>query len=122
LELVDHGSERGIRLRIRSNGAERILLVAPPEAHIRTAGVAGFIRPIASDDSSGRFTIACTGRSCDGAEINIDLDSAKPVEFTIVGARNGLPPSAAPLVAARPQFARPQYTPDETVAATHVRL
>jgi hypothetical protein len=122
LETIDHGSERSIRLRLRSNGAERILLVAPPEAQIRTAGVAGFIRPIASDDSSGRFTIACTGRSCDGTDLSIDLDSAKLVEFTIVGARNGLPPSADPLIRARPQFARPQYTPDETVAVTHVRL
>lgn len=122
LEALNQGSERSIRLRLHSNGAERILLVAPPEAHIRTAGVDGFIRPIASDDSSGRFTIACTGRSCDAAELSIDLDSAKPVTFTIVGARNGLPPSAAPLLAARPQFARPQYTPDETVAITHVRL
>jgi hypothetical protein len=122
LEAVNHGSERSIRLRLRSNGAERTLLVAAPEAHILTAGITGFIRPIANDDSSGRFTIACTGRSCDGAELSIDLDSAKPVQFTIIGARNGLPQSAAPLVSARPRFARPQYTPDETVAVTHVRL
>lgn len=122
LEVVDHGSERNVRLRLHSNGAERILLVAPAAAHIKTAGVAGFVRPIASDDSSGRFTIACTGRSCDGQELSIDLDSAKPVKFTVIGARNGLPPTAAPLVGARPQFARPQYTPDETVAITHVKL
>ena len=50
LEVLNHGSERNIRLRLRSNGAERILLVAPAEAHIKTAGVAGFIRSIASDE------------------------------------------------------------------------
>jgi hypothetical protein len=122
LEALNHGSERNIRLRLHRNGAERILLVAPAEAHIRIAGVDGFIRPIASEDSSGRFTISCTGRSCDGAELSIDLDSPKPVTFTIVGGRNGLPASAAPLVAARPQFARPQYTPDETVTVAHVKL
>jgi Peptidase family M28 len=122
LEALNHGSERNIRLRLHANGAERILLVAPAEAHIRTAGIDGFVRPIASADSSGRFTISCTGRSCEGAELSIDLDSAKPVTFTVVGARNGLPPSAAPLMRARPQFARPQYTPDETVTVAHVKL
>jgi Peptidase family M28 len=122
VEALNHGSERNIRLRLQSNGAERILLVAPAEAHIQTAGVAGFIRPIASEDSSGRFTIACTGRRCDGAELSIDLNSAAPVQFTIVGARNGLPVAATPLVRARPQFARPQYTPDETVTIAHVKL
>jgi len=40
----------------------------------------------------------------------------------LVGSRNGLPATAAALVKARPKFARPQYTPDETVAVTHVRL
>jgi hypothetical protein len=122
VEAVNDGSERNIRLRLQSNGAERILLVAPAEARIQTAGVAGFIRPIASEDSSGRFTVACTGRSCDGAELSIDLNSAAPVRFTIVGARNGLPASAAPLLRERPQFARPQYTPDETVTVAHVKL
>ena len=122
LEALNHGSERNLRLRLHSNGAERILIVVPAEARIQTAGVAGFIRPIASEDSSGRFTIACTGRSCDGQELDIDLASAAPVRFTIVGSRNGLLPSAAPLVRGRPQFARPQYTPDETVTVAHVKL
>jgi hypothetical protein len=122
LESVENGSEREIRLRLKANGAERISIVAPPEAHIRTAGVPGFVRTIASADSSGKFTISCTGRSCDGLELAIDLESASPVAFTLVGARNGLPPSAAPLVAGRPHFARPQYVPDETLEISHVKL
>ena len=122
LETVVQGSEREITLRLKANGAERILMVAPPEAHIRTAGVSGFIRSIASSDSSGKFTISCSGRSCDGLELSIDLDSPGPVVFTLVGARNGLPASAAPLVRERPLFARPQYVPDETLAIARVRL
>jgi hypothetical protein len=122
LETVNNGSEREIRLRLKANGAERILMVAPPEAHIRSAGVTGFIRPIASADSSGKFTISCTGRSCDGLELAIDLDSQAPVVFTLVGARNGLPATAGPLIHARPDFARPQYVPDETLQIARVKL
>ena len=121
-ESLANGSERRIKLRLESEGAERILLIAPPEAYLRSAGVTGFVRPIGSADSEGQFTISCTGRSCDGMELSIDLNSAKPVEFTLVGSRNGLPVSADPLLQARPKFARPQYTPDETVAISHVKL
>lgn len=107
---------------MRANGAERILLVAPAEAHIRAAGAAGFIRAISDEDSSAKYTISCAGRSCDGAELTIVLDQPKPVIFTVVGSTNGLPPSAAPLLRARPPFTRPQYVPDETLTVTHVSL
>ena len=122
IESVASGSERRIRLRLKSEGAERVLLIAPPEAYLRSAGASGFVRPIGSADSEGKFTISCTGRSCDGMELAIDLNTAKPVVFTLVGARNGLPASADTLVRARPKFARPQYTPDETVTISHVKL
>lgn len=122
LESVRNGSERKVRLRLKANGAERILMVAPPEAHIRATGVIGSIRPIASADSSGKFTISCTGRSCDGLELAIDLDSPAAVVFTLVGASNGLPAASLPLLRARPRFARPQYVPDETLQITRVRL
>jgi hypothetical protein len=122
VESVVDGNERRVRLRLEANGAERIFIVAPEAAHIRTAGVVGFARSIAGADSSGKFTISCSGRSCDGAELSIDLLSADPAVLTVVGARNGLPAAAAALVAGRPKFARPQYTPDETVAIAHVKL
>ena len=122
LEILQSGGERRVRLRLRSNGFERILLVAPEEANIRTAGVAGFVRPISGDNSGGRFNISCTGRSCDGLELIIDAATSKAIPFTVVGSRNGLPASAAPLVAGRPANARPQYVPDETMAVAHVNL
>ncbi|HEX5259801.1 MAG TPA: M20/M25/M40 family metallo-hydrolase [Sphingomicrobium sp.] len=122
LESVVDGSEHMIRVRLNMNGAERIALIAPEDAHIRTAGVSGFVRPIGNADSSGKFTIICTGRSCDGAELSIDLLTPKPVTVTLVGSRNGLPATAAPLVSGRPGFARPQYTPDETVTISRVNL
>jgi hypothetical protein len=123
LQVLQSGNERRIRFRLKANGAERILLVAPGEAHIRSAGVDGFIRPIGGDDSaSGKFNIACSGRSCDGMELFIDAATSKPIALTIVGSRNGLPPAAAPLVRGRPSNARPQYVPDEELAIAHVNL
>jgi hypothetical protein len=123
LEILQTGGERRIRLRLKADGAERILLVAPADAHIRAAGVGGFIRPIDGDESSsGRFTISCTGRSCDGMELVIDALTSKPILFTVIGSRNGLPPAAAPLLQQRPTTARPQYVPDETMAVTRVKV
>jgi hypothetical protein len=122
LETVRHGNDRTVRLRLIANGAERIVLLVPPEARVRAAGVAGFIRPAGDSASESKTTITCTGRACDGLELRIDFGSAKPVVLTLAGARNGLPRQAAPLVAARPPFARPQYTPDQTVAFTRVKL
>ncbi len=122
IEVVSNGAERTVRIRLRANGAERILLVAPSEARIRAAGATGFIRGIADEGSSAKYTISCTGRSCDGAELVMVLEQPKPVSMTIVGSRNGLPPSAAPLVRARPPFARPQYVPDETITVTRAML
>jgi len=50
------------------------------------------------------------------------LYDANRFTLTLVGSRNGLPASADPMVRARPQFARPQYTPDETVTIARVNL
>jgi hypothetical protein len=42
--------------------------------------------------------------------------------MAVVGARNGLPASAAPLLGGRPELARPQYVPDETVAISRIKV
>lgn len=123
LEVLQSGNERRVRFQLNANGAERIVLILPGEAHLRRAGVAGFVRPIGGNDSaSGKFTIACTGRSCDGVELIVDAGTSKPIPVILSGSSSGLPPSAAALVQARPANARPQYTPDETVTATRLNL
>jgi hypothetical protein len=121
LSVLRKRESRTIRLRLKANGAERISLIAPKQTHIRAAGVSGFVRTIRSQDSSGKFTISCTGRSCDGAELVIEI-AGKPASFTVVGSRNGLPANAALLLRARPRFARPQYVPHETLTVAHVTL
>ena len=119
---VRNGRQRTISLRLRSYGAERISLVAPEGARIRAAGATGFVRPIDSGAEEGQYSVSCSGRSCDGMTLEIVTDNPSPIGFIVVGAHSGLPPSAQPLIAARPKFARPQYTPDQTVVFTHVKL
>ena len=120
IQIIRSGDGRTIRLRLKANGAERIQLLAPADSRIEAAGLSGLERVIGGPDSAGKFAISCTGRSCDGAELTIEQAGTKVIAFTVSGARNGLPPSAAPLLAGRPRFARPQYTPDETIAFTVV--
>ena len=122
LASARNGNERTITLRLHSNGTERISLIAPEDAHIHAAGTTGFVRPIDSSAEEGKYFVSCSGRSCDGMTLEIVTDDPKPIEFFVVGARSGLPPSAQSLIAARPRFARPQYTPDQTVVFARVRL
>jgi hypothetical protein len=83
--------------------------------------VDGFVRPI-DQNESGKYFVECFGRSCDGATLQLTIGRADPVDFVLWGSRAGLPDSAAPLFAARPRFARPQYARDESIAFTRLRL
>lgn len=120
--MLRNGGERTIRLRLRPNGAERVVLIGPKDARIRAAGTAGFVRPIDAAAEDGKYLISCFGRSCEGLIIDIVTGQPKPIEFILAGVRRGLPRSAAPLIAGRPQFARPQYAPDQTIIFTRIRL
>ena len=103
------------------NGADSVTLVAPEDAQHPAAGsAASSARSI--EPPTGRSSIACFGRGCDGAVLQLTIGKPAPVEFTLVGARHGLPPRRPALVPRGPKFARPQYVPDETVALRALRL
>ena len=121
LSQVRNGDERTLSLRLIANGSERIELIAPEDAKIRSAGMAGFVRPI-DQNEDGKYFIDCFGRSCNGATLQLTFGQLKPVEFLILGTRAPLPLSAAPLLAARPKFARPQYNRDESIVFARRRL
>ena len=55
----------GVTLRLAANGNEHVDLIAPPDAHIRAAGIDGFVRPIDLGEE-GKTFVGCFGRSCDG--------------------------------------------------------
>jgi hypothetical protein len=113
---------RLLRLRLAANGAESILFVAPPEARLLVAGVAGSVTHFSPRKPTDKAYVRCVGRACDGAEILLLTSSRQPIALTIVGSRSGLPPAAAALVRARPAFARAQYGPDATIAIGHARF
>ncbi len=115
LSSTPHGRERSVTVRLSREGWERVLLIAPKDAQIRSAGAPGFVRPI-DRTATGPYAIDCFGRACDGATLTLVIGKREPVKLTIVGSRPGLPAAAAPLLAARPRFARPQYGRDETLA------
>jgi len=52
----------------------------------------------------------------------LPFSQPKPVEFIILGGKQPLPAIAAPLIAGRPRFARPQYNRDEAIAFRTRRL
>jgi hypothetical protein len=113
---------RTVTIRIHSNGADSIGLLAPKDADIRYAGVEGFVRPLDLSTKNQKYLLHCFGRSCDGATLRFVTGTQQPIEFTVIGTRFGLPSAAAPLVAARPRNARPQYAPDETITLSQVWL
>jgi hypothetical protein len=111
---------RRLRLRLAANGAESVALVAGRGANLRAAGTGAALQNYGEDQA--HYYLRCAGRACDGAELDLVIGGTGPVDFTIVGSRPGLPPPAAPLVRARPEYARPQYGPDSTIAIGRVRL
>lgn len=114
LSEVRSGDERTLTVRMIANGNEDLALIAPAYAKVRSAGVAGFIRAI-DPSLDGNYSISCSGRSCDGALLQLTIDQPDPVKFIVLGSKALLPPSAAPLLSARPKVARPQYNRDESI-------
>jgi hypothetical protein len=118
---VRSGNERTLTLRIHANGNSGIEIVAPEDSRIESVGSAGFIRRI-DPNADGKYYFGCFGRGCDRAVIQLTTEQPSPIRFLVVGSRATMPPAAAPLLEARPRFARPQYAPNASIAFTRVNL
>jgi len=121
LEVVRAPGGRRVRLRLVPGGADSLSLIAPADAGVRALGAPGQLRPVSGKEGSGPYSLTCTGRSCDGQSVELLL-GPQPVELTVVGTRWSLPPAAAPLKAAQPRHARPQYLPDATILISRLRV
>jgi hypothetical protein len=124
LEVVSnerHGNVRTVTFRIHPNGAESVTLIGDKEAGIQAAGMPGFVRPIAPE-AKGKYYLQCYGRSCDNAVMQLTTSTAKPLAFTLLGSRRGLPATAKALTEQRPKYARPQYSADSTLTISRVSL
>ena len=121
VEAVARPGGRRVRLRLQTNGADSIALTAPEGAAIAGLGIPGQVRAIDSKRAKGPYSLSCTGRSCDGQVVEL-LVGPQPVKVQVTGTRWALPAAAAPLVAARPANARPQYLPDATITIERMRI
>jgi hypothetical protein len=116
------GAGRRLRLRIAANGAAAVSLIAPPEAGLLAAGAPESLRAFDPAATDGRFVLRCIGRSCDGAEVDLVTAARGPLALTVIGFHPGLPDAATPILAARPDHARPQYSPDASYAVARRRF
>ncbi|GAA4017648.1 hypothetical protein GCM10022280_16140 [Sphingomonas swuensis] len=121
VEVATRPGGRSIRLRLNPNGADSVALIAPASASVMALGVPGQLHQLDPGHGAGAYTLACVGRSCAGQVVELQV-GAKPLELMVVGTRWALPPVAAPLSAARPANARPQYLPDATLTVQRLTL
>lgn len=112
---------RHVTFRLSNAGARSVTLQAPREAGLRVLRSGGFTRKIGEAKGKAKYTIGCSGRSCEGATFDV-IVSRKPVEWLVTGVTPGLPEAARPLMERRPSFARPQYAPDATITLSRIRL
>jgi hypothetical protein len=113
---------RAVRVRIASPGLDSVALRGPARARLRAVRAGGFLSKVGDEDGEARPILRCHGRSCDGATFDLFLAGREAAEWTAIGTRYALPVEARPLLAARPDNARPQYSPDQSVAVARIRF
>jgi hypothetical protein len=113
---------RLITIRIAARGADQVMLRGEPDAGLAAIRIADSTARFGAGNPKDPFFIRCAGRSCDGAVMDLLVRRPGPLAVTIVGIHFALPAEAAPLVAARPATAQPQYSPDSSFAVDRIRL
>jgi hypothetical protein len=116
------GAGRRIRLALSPGGGNSVAIRFPKDAKLLALGPAGAPLPIPPQGEPDKPLLRCTGRACDGIEVEIVLGDRKPVEAELFSTRFALPPQGQPLLAARPSNAIPQYAPDQTITMAHLKL
>ena len=113
---------RRVRLALSPRGANSVSIRFAKGANVLALGLAGAAIPLPPDGEPEKAVLRCTGRSCDGLQVDVLLGDRRPVEVELFSTRFGLPTEARPLVAARPRNAIPQYAPDSTITMSRIRL
>jgi hypothetical protein len=116
------GSGRRLILALSPGGADTVSLRFPKEAKVLALGLPGSPLQIPATGEPEKALLRCSGRSCEGLQIEVLLGDRKPLTAEIFAARFALPPQARPLVAARPRDSQPQYSPDQTITRSLIRL
>ncbi len=115
-------NQRLIRLRLDRGGADSLLLRFDEKTPVLAMGLPGKLRPIDRQADTGPSILRCTGRTCDGLEVELLLGTVRPVLAMLVATLFAPPPEAAPLIAAMPRSAQPQYSPHSQVRVRAVRF
>ena len=113
---------RRVRLALSPRGANSVSIRLAKGANVLALGLAGAAIPLPPEGEPENAVLRCTGRSCEGLQVDVLLGDRRPVEVELFSTRFGLPTEARPLVAARPRNAIPQYAPDSTITMSRIRL
>jgi hypothetical protein len=125
VRILDNESRSGsrrVRLMLSTGGANTISIRFPKTSRVLALGLPGSALPIPARGEPDKPLLRCTGRSCNGMEIEVLLGETKPLEVELFSTRFGLPREGRPFVLARPGNAIPQYAPDQTITRSVVRL
>ena len=106
---------RIVRARLAMNGAYRATLRLPRQAGAQSATLNGAGAAFA--ETGGEYVnIACQGRGCDGASVDIVLaGSGEGGDWFVIGQTPGLHPAAGAVNAARPRASTPIQFGDATL-------
>jgi len=85
-------------------------------------GLAGAAVPIPAKGEPDKALLRCTGRSCEGLQIELLVGDRRPITAELFATRFGLPAQGRQFQAARPANAQPQYAPDSTITRSTIRL
>jgi hypothetical protein len=122
IDVKGDGDGRIVRLALARGGANTVAIRFDKDTAVTAMGLPGAMRPIDQANSDGPYLLRCSGRACDGRVYEVRFAEAKPVKAMLIATRFALPAEGAPLAAARPSHAHPQYNPDSSVTIRGVRL
>jgi len=119
---VPAGSGRRIRIALSLGGGDAVAIRFPEHSKVLALGLPGEAVVIPPNGEPAKAILRCAGRSCNGLVVEAILGDTQPITAELYSTRSSLPPQCAPLVAARPRNAIPQYAPDSTITRSQVKL
>jgi hypothetical protein len=117
-----YGAGRRVRIALATGGGNSIALRFPANAKVTALGLPGAAIPIPAHGEPDKAVLRCTGRSCDGMQIEVLLGDRRSVTAELFSTRFGLPPEGQKLEAARPPNSQPQYAPDSAITRSLSKL
>jgi hypothetical protein len=117
-----YGVGRRVQIQLSPGAADAISIRFPEKTKLLAIGLPQCPVPVPAKGEPDKALLRCAGRSCNGLVIEAVLGDRAPVTAELFATRYALPPQGAALEAARPVNAIPQYSPDQTITMTRIRL